>query len=42
MCFGEHLIKSWSPTPQIIAMLSGEADLYAVVKGETQKKGLMP
>ena len=41
MCIGEHMIKSWSSTQQVIAMSSGEAELYAMIKGASQTKGLM-
>jgi hypothetical protein len=40
MCWGKHLIKSWSTTQQIIALSSGEAELYALIKGAAQSKGL--
>jgi len=41
MCVGYHMIKSWSSTQQNIALSSGEAELYAMVKGAAQTKGLM-
>ena len=41
MCIGKHMIKSWSTTQQTIAMSSGEAELYAMVKGAAQTKGLI-
>ena len=41
MCLGSHMIKSWSTTQQVIAMSSGEAELYAMVKGASQTKCLM-
>jgi len=41
MCIGSHMVKSWSSTQQNIALSSGEAELYAVVKGAAQTKGLM-
>jgi len=41
MCIGKHMIKSWSSTQQVIAMSSGEAELYAMVKGAAQTKGLI-
>ena len=41
MKFGGHVIKSWSMTQHCIAMSSGEAELYVLVKGAAQTKGLM-
>ena len=41
MCIGKHIIKTWSSTQQIIAMSSGEAELYAMIKGAAQTKGLI-
>ena len=41
MKFGGHVIKSWSTTQHCIAMSSGEAELYALVKGAAQTRGLM-
>ena len=41
MKWGSHLIKSWSSTQQVIATSSGEAELYAMVKGVSQTKGLI-
>ena len=41
MKWGGHLIKSWSSTQQVIATSSGEAELYAMVKGASQTKGLI-
>ncbi len=38
---GSHLIKSWSTTQPIIALSSGEAELYAIVKGASQTTGLL-
>ena len=38
---GGHLIKSWSSTQPVIALSSGEAELYALVKGASQATGLM-
>ena len=40
-CIGKRMIKSWSATHNTVAMSSGEADLYAMVKGAAQTKGLM-
>ena len=41
MCLGKHLVKSWSTSQKTIALSSGEAELYALVKGAAQSKGLM-
>ena len=41
LMMGKHLIKSWSSTQKVIALSSGEAELYALLKGATQAKGLM-
>ena len=41
LMLGKHLIKSWSSTQKVIALSSGEAELYALLKGATQAKGLM-
>ena len=38
---GIHLIKSWSSTQQVIALSSGEAELYALIKATAQAKGIM-
>ena len=40
MFLGKHLIKSWSSTQQVMALSSGEAELYGMLKGATQTKGL--
>ncbi len=37
--WGQHMIKSWSSTQQVVALSSGEAEFYAVLKGATQTKG---
>jgi len=39
--WGKHMLKSWSSTQQVIALSSGEAELYALLKGATQAKGIM-
>ena len=39
--WGKHLLKSWSTTQQVVALSSGEAELYAMLKGATQAKGIM-
>ena len=33
-------MKSWSSTKQVMALSSGEAELYGMLKGATQTKGL--
>ena len=38
---GSHLLKSWSTNQQIIALSSGEAELYAQVKGAAQTLGMI-
>ena len=37
---GIHMIKSWSSSQPVIALSSGEAELYALVKAATQAKGI--
>ena len=37
---GSHMIKSWSSSQPVIALSSGEAELYALVKAATQAKGI--
>ena len=37
---GSHLIKAWSSTQPIIAMSSGEAEYYAMVKGASMALNL--
>ena len=32
---GEHLIKGWSVTQAVIALSSGEAEYYGIVKGRS-------
>ena len=36
MFSGKHMIKSWSSTQQVMALSSGEAELYGMLKGATQ------
>ena len=38
---GYHLLKSWSSTQPVIALSSGEAELYALVRGATQMTGMI-
>ena len=37
---GSHLIKSWSTTQAVIALSSGEAEFYGIVKGSSTGMGL--
>ena len=37
---GEHAIKCWSSTQPIIALSSGEAEYYAIVKGGSNALGI--
>ena len=37
---GCHCIKSWSSTQTVIALSSGEAELYSIVKGASQSLGV--
>ena len=41
MFLGKHLIKSWSSTQHVMALSSGEAELYGMLKGATQTKRLI-
>ena len=41
LLFGTHVLKSWSSTQQVTAMSSGEAELYALIKGAAQAKGMI-
>ena len=38
--WGSHAIKTWSTNQQVIALSSGEAEYYGLVKGATIAKGL--
>ena len=38
VCLGHHMIKSLSSTQQLVALSSGEAELYAFIKGASQTK----
>ena len=40
MVWGGHVLKSWSNTQGIIALSSGEADYYGMVKGGSMGLGL--
>ena len=37
---GSHCLKTWSKTQAIIAKSSGEAELYAVIRGATEALGM--
>ena len=37
---GQHVIKSWAKAQQVIALSSGEAELYACVKVSAEAMGL--
>ena len=41
MMVGRHMIKSWSTAQATVALSSGEAELYALVKGASQSLGLI-
>jgi chemotaxis response regulator CheB len=38
--FGSHSVKSWSTTQQVIALSSGEAEYYSMVKGGSMGLGI--
>ena len=38
--FGSHVIKSWSSTQAVIALSSGEAEYYSMVKGASVGIGI--
>ena len=38
MYLGNHLVKSWATTQKHVALSSGEAEIYALVKGAAQAK----
>ena len=38
--FGSHLIKSWAVAQSVIALSSGEAEYYGLVKGSSNAMGL--
>ena len=38
--FGNHALKSWSTTQQIIALSSGEAEYYSLVRGGSMGLGI--
>ena len=37
---GDHCIKTWSSTQSVIALSSGEAEYYGLVKGASQSIGI--
>ncbi len=39
--FGWHTIKTWSATQTVVALSSGEAELYSLTKGAAQTLGLI-
>ena len=39
MCIGDHMIKSWSTTQSVIALSTGEAELYAINKSAANGLG---
>ena len=41
MLLGSHLLKSWSSTQQTVALSSGEAEYYGVVKGASIGLGML-
>ena len=38
---GEHTIKGWSKTQSLIALSSGESELYAALKASAERLGTM-
>ena len=38
--FGKHLIKSWASNQAVVALSSGEAEYYAIVKASSQAIGI--
>ena len=38
--WGSHLVKSWSSTQSVVALSSGEAEYYGMVKGASVELGL--
>jgi len=38
--FGKHLVKAWSLNQSVIALSSGEAEYYALVKGACEMLGM--
>ena len=40
LLYGTHVVKHWSTTQKTLALSSGEAELYGVVKGASEALGL--
>ena len=40
ICLGDHVVKTWSSTQTVIAINTGEAELYALNKVAAQSLGL--
>ena len=40
MLRGSHLIKHWSSTQKAVTLSSGEAELYAILRGTVEALGL--
>ena len=38
--FGKHILKSWASNQQVVALSSGEAEYYAMVKAASQSLGI--
>ena len=38
--FGDHLIKTWSVTQSVVALSSGEAEFYGMVRGASNALGV--
>ena len=41
ICWGDHLIKSWSKTQTLLALSSGESEFYAALKASAEGLGMM-
>ena len=41
MTLGQHTLKTWATSQSVIALSSGEAELYALTKGASQTLGVM-
>ena len=40
MQLGSHVLKTWASTQSVIALSTGEAEFYAIIKGASQAMGL--
>ena len=40
VCLGDHVVKTWSSSQSIIALSTGEAELYALIKASATALGL--